>query len=259
MVSLKKAVLFFFSFLFYGTMFSQKSIRDSSISLVTAGIGYGGYFAAGDLADRFGYTNSMWLEAGYKFDNNLYILTGPGLIFGTNIKESIAGNVVVTGGGGFTWGALGADGRYTEIRFFERGYFIPVKVGKIFNNILPSPNPNSGLYLEVGGQFVQHKIKIDVIGNNVPALDPENRKGYDRLTNGFGVTEGIGYRLFSNNYLTNFYFGLEASQNFTKSRRTVNYDTGIMETDPRLDIFWGFKAAWVLPIYAKAPTNYYRR
>ena len=52
---------------------AQKSIRDSTISLFNIGFIYTGSGPGGDLADRFGYTNQVGMEATYKLRNNFYI------------------------------------------------------------------------------------------------------------------------------------------------------------------------------------------
>lgn len=256
---LKGLLLFFLALSAYFHAHTQVSIRDSAVALSMISISYGGYLPGGDLADRFGYTNSLGLEAGYKFKNNWYGTVGGSFLFGNRLNEPVAQNILVLTSdfnGRNLWSAIGSDGRFSEVRLFERGIAIPLKVGKIFP-LFDNANPNSGLYVEAGAQFIQHKVKIEVIAQNVPSLDPEQRKGYDRLTNGFGLVQSIGYRHFGNSYLANIYVGLDFSQNFTELRRDAQYDTGVNTGELRFDLLSGFRVGWVFPIYQKAPDKFY--
>jgi hypothetical protein len=237
---------------------AQKSVQDSAITMGHLSIVYSASMPAGDLADRFGFTNQIGGEGGVKLANNFYGSLGVKFLFGNNVREAVAGNVVQLVGSdslGYRTMALGADGRFYEVRFFERGIVVPVMVGKIFR--LNPRNYNSGIYVELGGQFIQHKISINSIGDNVPYLSKPYLKGYDRLTNGIGVVEGVGFRYFGPNRFTNFFIGVEASQNFTKNRRDLNFDTGVKDDAPRMDLLLGAKVGWTFPIYKSAPEKEY--
>lgn len=259
MKTLRHCGLIFIVVLTCGMAFGQKSLRDSTISMAHAGITYMGAATAGDLEERFGYSSFMGLEGGYKFRNNIYLNGGFRLLFGNQLREPIAFNVVQLVGNsqtGFSTQAIGADGRFYEVRFFQRGYSIPISIGKVFQTRF-SPNPNSGFFVELGAQFIQHKVKIEVIGDNVPQLSNEYKPGYDRLTNGIGILGSVGYRFLSNSRLLNFQVGLEFSQNFTESRRDFNFDLGAADTRKRNDVFYGFRVGWILPIYSDAPDKEY--
>jgi hypothetical protein len=258
-MKLIKAASLFFAFLLCASASqAQKSIQDSSISMGFISIVYNGSLPAGDFAKRFGYTSQIGAEGGFKLANNFYGYTGLKFLFGNDIRESVARNVVsvfYNASSGLTTMALGADGRYYSVRFFERGYTVPLVVGKIF--ALSKRNKNSGLYVELGTQFIQHKIWISAIGDNVPYLSKPYVKGYDRLTNGLGLVEGVGYRHFGTNRLTNFFIGVDLSQNFTKNRRDLNVDTGIRDDTKRMDLLFGMKVGWCFPIYQTAPEKEY--
>ena len=157
---------------------------------------------------------------------------------------------------GYQTMAVGADGRYYTVRFFERGFVVPLMVGKIFT-LSKKSNLNSGIYVELGTQFFQHKINVIAVGDNVPYLSKPYLKGYDRLTNGFGLVEGFGYRYFGNNRFTNFFIGAELSQNFTQNRRDLNFDTGVKDDRQRMDLLYNLKVGWTFPIYRSAPESEY--
>jgi hypothetical protein len=46
-------------------------------------------------------------------------------------------------------------------------------------------------------------------------------------------------------------------QGFTKSRRSFDYDKMAKDNTKRLDMLWGAKIAWLLPLYKKSPQEYY--
>jgi hypothetical protein len=222
--------------------------------MVMINVGYGGYIPGGTLGDRFGYTSQVGGEVGYKFKNNLYASLGGQFLFGDVVKEGDFLKSIRLSNGYI----MGADGRYATIRYYERGYAIPLRIGYIFNKLsLFKTNPNSGVYIESGIQFIQHKIRIEVIGNNVPALDNNYKKGYDRLTNGLGLLGSVGYRFFGNKRLVNFYLALDMSANFTAERRDYNFDLLGKNDQQRTDILTGFRAGWTLPLYPSAPEKKY--
>lgn len=259
MNSFKVSTVFFLAFWVVLGVQAQKSISDSSIAMAHISIVFSGSAPGGDFADRFGNTFQIGGETGYKFRNNWYINTGARFLFGGDVRERVAENVttlVGDGNGGFQAMAIGEDGRFYEVRFFERGFTVPLTVGKIFP-VFNKQTPNSGIYVEAGTQFIHHKIKLEVIGNNVPYLNRTYQKGYDRLSTGMGIVEGFGYRFYSRSRLINFHIGFELSQNFTKNRRTVNYDTGVQDDLLRKDLLWGVKVGWTFPIYKQAPHDDY--
>jgi hypothetical protein len=46
-------------------------------------------------------------------------------------------------------------------------------------------------------------------------------------------------------------------EGFTQSRRSYDYDLMKQDTKKRLDILYGGKVAWILPLYKKAPQEFY--
>lgn len=237
---------------------AQKSIRDSTISLVFVNTGYEALLPQGDMGDRFGFTNGIGVEAGVKNAHNFYVYAGLKFLFGKDVREKVAQNVTFTQvlNGYEQTLALGLDGRSYRVLFFERGMTVPLMAGKIFP-VFKNGNPNSGFYVEGGLQFLQHKIRIETQGNNVPSLSPEYRKGYDRLSNGMGFAQGAGYRHAGNNRYLNFTIGFHAAEIFTQNRRDLNYDTGVRDDSQRLDILLGVKVGWTLLIFPEAPNKEY--
>ena len=61
----------------------------------------------------------------------------------------------------------------------------------------------------------------------------------------------------SNNRLLNFYFGFECLEGFTQNRRSYDFDLMSHDSKKRLDILYGARVAWILPLYKKAPAEFY--
>ncbi|MBL0047656.1 MAG: hypothetical protein IPP32_06105 [Bacteroidetes bacterium] len=150
---------------------------------------------------------------------------------------------------------IDANGQYAETRMFELGYTASVKFGKLFPYL--SPNKNSGFFCVASVGMLQHKIRIEDIGNRSPQLTKEYRKGYDRLTNGMSIGEFVGYLYLSNNRLINLYGGFEFTQAFTQNRRSYNFDTMERDTKKRNDYLSGFRLGIILPLYKRGPMDFY--
>ena len=229
----------------------QSGVRDSIIRFPMMNVSAGYYTPGGDLADRFGTCTVLGGEVLYKNRKNYLIGASTGFMFGNDIKEPNLLKDLYTQ----DQQIIGLDGLYAEIRLFERGYHVGPAFGKIFS--LKKPNPNSGILVLVSPGFMQHKIRIEDIGNTVPALRGDYKKGYDRLTNGFRLQEFIGFVFFSNRQLVNFYGGFEFIQGFTKLRRDYIFDDPQIDKSQRLDLLYGFKLGWTLPFYKKKPKAFY--
>jgi hypothetical protein len=229
----------------------QSGVRDTVIRFPLMNISYGYYLPGGDLADRFGNHSMVGGEVLYKDKRNFLYGASTGFIFGDDIKETNLLSDLYTS----EQQIIGLDGLYAEIRLYERGYHVGAAFGKIFS--FKKPNPNSGIMVLLSPGFLQHKIRIEDIGNTVPALRDDYKKGYDRLTNGFRLQEFVGFIYFSNRQLVNFYAGFEFIQGFTQLRRDYVFDDPNIDRGQRLDLMYGFKLGWSIPLYKKKPKAFY--
>ncbi|MBX3101951.1 MAG: hypothetical protein KF690_05540 [Bacteroidetes bacterium] len=246
---------------------AQVSMADSSISFITVGPCFQAYMPGGDLASRFGYHSGLGIFAGYKHKSNWYANVGWQFLVGSDVREQDMLNHLGylyswTDGDGNTrtvGGWIDGNGDIIYPGMNMRGFAIPLRIGHIFHQLhLGKQNPNCGVFLEGGIQFIQHKIKIEVPAYaQMPYLSKDMLKGYDRLTNGLGGVASIGYQYYGNRRFLNFFISADFAYNVTKSRRSWDYDTGLQDTDTRQDITWGARLGWVLPLYNVAPEKYY--
>jgi len=245
----KKIIIVVLFFTIYGA-FAQVNIKDSSIYTPLISVSYGYYFSEGDLIKRFGNNSSLQMNIDFKTRKYWTFGINGSYFFGRYVKENLFDSITTS-----TGGHINKNGEFSDVRLYERGFTVSGTMGRMF--AFKNPNPNSGIMVSVGLGFIQHKIRIETIGNNVPQLSKQYKKGYDRLSNGLLLSENIGYMYLSNNRLLNFYIGLEFMQGFTQSRRSFDYDRMKQDTQKRLDLLYGAKISWVLPLYKKAPQDYY--
>ena len=85
----------------------------------------------------------------------------------------------------------------------------------------------------------------------VPQLRGAYLKGYDRLTNGAFIEEYAGYTYFSKYQLVNFTIGLDALVGFTQGRRDYLYDVMRPDNAKRIDILYGLRAGWFIPMFKR--------
>ncbi|PIY88362.1 MAG: hypothetical protein COY74_08595 [Nitrosopumilales archaeon CG_4_10_14_0_8_um_filter_34_8] len=150
---------------------------------------------------------------------------------------------------------IDGNGTYALYSLYERGYNITFSTGKILPVLMV--NPNSGLMITAGVGLLLHRMKIDNQHKTAPQMVDDYARGYDRLTGGVSVTEFIGYFYMGNSKLLNFYAGFEFVQGFTKSQRDWIFDEMRKDNSNHLDLFYGIKVGWILPIYNRAPEKYY--
>lgn len=204
---------------------------------------YGLHFPGGDLKDRFGNNFSPGGSVDFLTKQNLIIGLQTNFMFGSNVNTDVLENLRNDEGMIF-----GNDGGIAEVRLRERGLYAGAHIGKIFS--LSDANKRSGLRLTLGGGYLQHKIRIqDDPQVFVSTLNDEYKKGYDRLSSGFALTEFIGYQYLSTSRRVNFMLGLELTQAFTQGRRSYNFDTRERDDAQRLDFLYGIRIGWTLPLY----------
>ncbi|MBL0330548.1 MAG: hypothetical protein IPP64_14260 [Bacteroidetes bacterium] len=235
---------------FTAHLVAQVSIKDSVIYTPYFGLGYGYQISAGDLNKRFGNSSAIEFNLDFKTKKNWVFGVNGSYIFGKDVKESLFDSISTASGS-----IIDGNGQFADVRLYERGFTASVSAGRLF--AFKKPNPNSGVLFSVGVGFIQHKIRIETIGNTTPQLSKEYKKGYDRLSNGLLLSQNLGYLYLSNNRLVNIYVGFECMQGFTQSRRSFDYDLMKQDTEKRLDILYGGKLVWILPLYKRAPQEFY--
>ncbi len=252
---MKKRFLLSLSFLILNNAFmlAQRNVTDSIISTPMLGVHYGANWSQADLADRFGFINHVGLMTGYKTSKNWFWGLDANFLFGNQIRlPDVLANIRDSKGN-----ITDQSGDIAQVSLSSRGLNVNIAAGKLFPIL--SPNVNSGILVHAGIGYLAYKLRIDTPFHVVPQIELDYRKGYDRMTNGVNLHQFIGYQFMANRGFVNFYGGFYFQEGFTKNQRTLFFDTPDIpvSTKTRLDVQFGLRAGWIIPIYKRLPKDYY--
>ncbi len=231
----------------------QRNVKDSIISTPWVSVQYGLNWTAGNLDERLGLLNHVGMFAGYKTSKNWIFGVDGSFIFGKDVRETGLFDHLTDEKGNIT----DMNGDIAIVQVLGRGFHANGNVGKIFPVL--SPNKNSGIYVNFGVGYTAYKYRIETQDHVVPQIELDYRKGYDRLTSGLNTQQFIGYALMANQGAYNFYAGFYIQEGFTYNRRDVFFDQPDVPVskDMRLDIQYGFRVAWLVPLYKRVPKEFY--
>ena len=234
---------------------AQVNLRDTTIGMAMFYATYSYQFPGGDLAKMFGSNSSIGGGFQYKFRSNWIIGAEGNYLFGSTVKIADTLLKMISTSQGLV---IDQNGYMAGINFYERGYSIYGKIGKIFP-VYPTlaPNRNCGLTVMLGGGYFQDRIRLHNPDGNTPQINNDYEKGYDRLNAGFALNASLGYLFMSNTRLLNFYLGFEFVQAWTKSKRQYDFDLMKYDNTRYSSQFYGLKVCWFVPIYARKPKDFY--
>lgn len=229
------------------------NVRDTTIFTPLVSLNFAGYLPAGDLVDRFGINASIGASANFKSKTNwLY-----GFEYGFHFSNQVEQDNILDGLKTDEGFILNSSGAPAVVSLFHRGHSFNVNFGRLFPVF--GPNPNSGIAIRLGVGYWQHKIRIETNQENIPQLNAEMKKGYDRLSSGLLLHQFLGYYYLSNSKLVNFFAGFDFNQGLMSSRRTYAIDEmRDISDDKRFDIQMGIRVGWIAPIYKRSPNEFYR-
>ena len=237
---------------FSWSLHAQVNANDSVVAAFIPTISYAYQFPGGDIAKQYGQNSTIGAGLMYKSRKNVLFSLDANFIFGSDVKNTDSILKMVLTQNGYI---IDGNGVYALYSMYERGYSINFRAGKVFN--LLAVNPNSGVFLMGGLGYLVHRLNIDVQHETAPQITGDYAKGYDRLTTGFSLNQFIGYYYMGKSRTLNFYGGFEFYQAFTKSRRDYIFDLMKKDDTNHLDLFYGIKIGWMIPIYDRAPDKYY--
>lgn len=244
--------LFFFLFTLGLTSLATAQKKQQSAQAWLIKPSFALQFPGGDMADRFGNSASIGLGVGYKFPGNWQLAVDGQWMFGNKVQnlQQLLKPVLTDRGR-----ILNQTGNYADVSVVQRGTFGSLDVGKTLN--LLSANANSGVSLEAGVGYLIHWIDISNSGNDAPQINDEYAKGYDHLSGGLMLKQSLGYTYLSTNRRVNFRFSFEIIEAFTENWRGYSYSTGQEINESRLDLLYGFRFQWILPIYKSETSEYF--
>lgn len=223
----------------------KEKFKDEARALLIC-FNYSAQFPLGILEKRYGFSNNIGFGMGYKLPRNFSIGLEGNFLFGDKVKENNILLPIAT----TTGQHISSDGTLNGISLAQRGFQVRAQVGKIVP--VSTKNPNSGFYFQTGLGFIQHQININVRDDKYPQLDKIYRKGYDRLTNGFCLTQMIGGIYLKQKHWLSLYGGFVVDIAFTKGRRNWDFDRAAPDNQNRVDVLIGAKVCWILPVFFKS-------
>lgn len=231
---------------------AQKNIQDSVIFTNLIYANYTLQFPGGDLAKRFGMNSEIGPGFMIKTSSNWVFGIEGDFLFGKEVKhsENIL-NLIETSDGNI----IDMEGIYANYNFNERGFSAIFRAGKLIPVL--GPNQNSGIIVTLGGGYLQHRIYIEHKDKSAPQITGDYLKGYDELKSGFASNVFLGYLYLGNQNKVNFFAGIDVTVGFTKMDRPYSFNNMTYNTGRFTDILTGIKVGWILPVYKRAPKDYY--
>jgi hypothetical protein len=222
--------------------FSQKKLPTQYTPL-SIDFNFGFQNPAGELSKRFG--SNLCVGVGFErvsLPKGWIFAINGSYLFGQTVKEDVLAGMRTSDGA-----IIGDIGTYSSVDLRQRGFNVGGHFGKIFK-ISDNGNRFRGIRATFGVGFLQHKIRIQDNDNAAAQVAPPYDAGYDRLTNGISLNQFIGYQVVSRDKKINFYAGFDFTEGFTKNRRGFNFDTRLRDDKSRLDILYGFRVGWSIPL-----------
>jgi hypothetical protein len=197
-----------------------------------------------DLRERFGFFNSIGAGVWYKVPAQASFGFSIRPFFGSRVFEpNLLGDMAGPSGS-----PIDQNGMLHMVRAYMRGYHTQLQIGRLFP---VTANTQSGIHMQAGVGFLQHKIKFSYDERSLPQLNKPYQYGYDRLCNGITTSMAINLQHVDvKNGLSGF-IGVESVIGFTENRRNMNYPTQSAEAGMRGDHYLSFKGGILIPVFRK--------
>ena len=199
----------------------------------------------GDLKERFGWNSAIGFGVRYKFESGWIVGTQYNWMFGNNVNEVNMFDSILGPSGEI----IDKNGIFSEVRLNERGHSLTLNGGRLFP--IWKQNRNSGILIDAGFGFLMHRIDIFASTLTVPQITEDYEKGYDRLTGGLSFNQFLGYQHLDPKKRVNFQVGFYFQQAFTKSMRSIDFDTRTYNDTERTDLLRGIRIGITVPVYTK--------
>lgn len=230
-----------------------KTANEKLPSAVLINLNLGYQIPGADMADRFNNNFVAGGSVAYLTAKNWMFSLDFDYIFADRLKEDVLNPL--RNSQGYLINEYGEPG---DVVMQQRGFYTGLRAGKLIS--IGKLNKRSAIEVSFGAGYMRHWVHLEDRNELLPQLEGDYIKGYNRMTAGLGLRQYIGYRLMTRNRLVNFFAGVDFTQGFTKSLRSWDFDLMSGNTSLRLDLLFGFRAGWTLPLYiytAKTETRFY--
>tara|TARA_B100001540_G_C15791799_1_gene635787 strand:- start:638 stop:1369 length:732 start_codon:yes stop_codon:yes gene_type:complete len=235
---MKKIGIIFFSIVFINTNAQQN--KQSAFAF-----NYNYQIPIGDLANTFG--NNSSIGATYLLETNKNVIFGveAGYLFGNNIKDSTIFENIKTADGAI----IASNGNYANVTLMQSGFDAYLFAGYAFHF---SQENLSGIYITQGFGYLQHQILINTKNQDIPQLNEQMKKGYDRFSNGYSTKFSVDYKYYHKNGRLQISSGLNYTMAYTKNLRAYNFARNEYYSNKRTwDQLLGINIELIIPIDRK--------
>lgn len=207
----------------------------------------------GQLAVDYGNFGGLQVGAFYKSKSNFLIGADFSYFSSGDVRPNPLRSLQVANGV-----MIGADGANSEVGRSFRSLILPViKAGYTFRApIGAAADKSSGINMMMGVGYWGHRIRYADQSRNIPFLQSEYYKGYDRLAHGTCLQWDVSYHYLSENRTVNFLIGLSYTYGFLKERR-YDYERNIPAGATRNDQYLSVRLGWILPVYGQRTREMY--
>ncbi len=236
---MKRFLVFILSLSFLNVFSQEKKIIDFNNKIIQ--FNYTFQVPINELAIDFGTNSALGLSFLNNKNDFLFGLDA-NFIFGNNVKNDSLLQTISTEEG---W-LINASGELDTILLYERGWNSHILFGKSFRF---DENYLTGIYIYGGIGYLQYKIRLESNKTDLPQIDEDYIKGYDKFTNGISTKLCVDYMYFSKRNFVKYNIGVEFINAFTKNRRS--YDFAAMEeydNNLKIDQLVGLKFGIIIPI-----------
>jgi hypothetical protein len=204
---------------------------------------YSANFSLLDLKQRFGFYSNVGMLLGLRLQSNWMVGVEGNFLFGNTVKETNILNKILPP----DLNMVSIEGEIQTPRISMEGFGVKFVGEKLFK--VSKKLSGSGIFIQAGVGFIQHKILIRAPTRLFPQLDKTYRKGYDRMSNGFVTSLSTGFKFLERKKFLSFNIGATAELGFTQNRRAWNFDEERKDSKQRLDMFVGVKLGWIIPVF----------
>jgi len=231
---------------------SQRSKSDSAASIPMFYGFYGYQWPGADMAARYGSNSAIGPGFIWKTSSNLLFGVEYNYLFGNNVKDGLD---LLKGIRTSNGNVISSDGTPAVVALFERGHIIAAKFGKLIP--VSKADKNSGFFFTAGLGYITHKIRIEVQNESAPQLKGDYKRGYDRLSGGFTLSQSVGFMYFGKSNLLNFTLSVEAFEGWTNDYRDYYFDMMSAPEGKNFDFLIGPKIAWMIPIRKRSVNEFF--
>lgn len=221
-------------------MFKKREKQVNNAVLINPS--YTANFSFLDLKNRFGFSSNLSMLLGFRMNHNWMVGIEGSYLFGNSVKETDILNGIITN----DLNLISTEGTQQRPKLTLEGFAVKLVGEKVFK--VSSKLPGSGIFLQGGIGFIQHKILIQAPTRLFPQLDKTYRKGYDRMSNGALFSLSTGFKFLERKKFLSFNIGAIAELGLTQNRRAWDFDLEKKDTKKRTDLFVGVKLGWIIPV-----------